>query len=193
MISETLLLQHFIAKCREIPSPRVLETGAFRSQPDRSTLHKQWVPHASAFVGTDFRSGPDVDLTADLHTLANKAGTETFDIVISCATLEHVKYPHLAALNMLKVLKVNGLIFIHTHQTFPLHAYPNDYYRFSREALQSLFSSAMGVQAETCYEYPAQIHTERDPQCHMHPAFLNVLLSGRKVAPTPYAFVCEGI
>ena len=44
----------------------------------------------------------------------------------------------------MKALKVGGLIYIQTHQSFPLHGYPHDYFRFSREALASLFGTHDG-------------------------------------------------
>jgi hypothetical protein len=180
----------FKAAVSAIAKPRVLETGAFRSIPERSTLHKTWIPNADVFLGTDFQPGVDVDVVADIHSLSC-AIRDPFDVLVSCSTLEHVKYPHLAAHEMLKVLKVGGLLFVQTHQTFPLHAYPFDYYRFSCEALASLFSNAMGVEAETEYQYPAQIHSVQNKNSDKFPAFLNVVLFGRKVRETPEKFQYE--
>jgi len=42
-------------------------------------------------------------------------------------------------------LRKGGYLFIDTHQTFKLHGYPYDYYRFSREALESLFPNNFGL------------------------------------------------
>ena len=176
----------FRAACRELTAPSVLELGTLRSQPDRSTMHRDWVPHAREFLGTDITAGPDVDLVADAHALSQVTGAERFDAIISCSTFEHFKYPHLAAHEVMRALTVGGLLFVQTHQSFPLHGYPSDYFRFSREALASLFPAAMGFEVIAAgYDFPARIYSHEDRFSHLHPAFLNTALYGRKVAPTP--------
>jgi SAM-dependent methyltransferase len=139
-----LLLKRFKKRCRDMDNPRVLELGTKRSIPDRSTRRDKWIPNASEYLGCDIESGVDVDIVADVHRLTEVVGEEQFDVIISCATFEHFKYPHLAAHQIMKALKIGGVLFIQTHHTFPLHAYPYDYFRFSREALSGLFGSTMG-------------------------------------------------
>lgn len=185
------LLQKFLRECSSLQAPRVLEIGTKRSNAARSTRHDVWIPHASEYVGVDYQSGLDVDLVVDAHELSASVEEESFDVIISCSTFEHLKYPWLAAHQIMKVLRPGGLLFVQTHQTFPIHAFPNDYYRFTREAMASLFNVSMGMQVETEYNFPAQIHSERIPTSHNHKSFLNVVLFGRKVAPTPSSWVYE--
>ena len=84
-------------------------------------------------------------------------GAERFDVILSASTFEHLKYPGLAAHELLKTLTVGGLLFVQTHQSFPLHGYPSDYFRFSREALASLFGTTMGFEVvATGYDFPAR-------------------------------------
>ncbi len=131
-------------------------------------------------------------MVADVHTLADEHGEEQFDAIISCSSFEHFKYPHLAAHQLMQALKPGGLIFIQTHQTFPLHAFPFDYFRFSREALEGLFGTRMGVDVVAVdYEFPAVISNEQDPLLGKNPAFLNSGLLGQKLAPTPREFIYE--
>jgi hypothetical protein len=187
--------RRFRARCAELPAPSVLELGTRRSVPGRSTMHRDWVPHASEFLGTDFQEGEDVDILADVHRLTAVTGPERFDVILSCSTFEHLKYPTLAAHEVMKALKVGGLVFVQTHQSFPLHAYPYDYFRFSREGLASLFGTTMGFEVvETGYDFPAQIFSRREAHSHRQPAFLNTTLWGRKHAPTPdeYRYELEG-
>lgn len=185
-------LGSFFKLCRGLKSPSVLELGTLRSIPDRSTKHTDWIPHAREYCGSDIRPGADVDIVADVHVLSRAVGEERFDVVISCSSFEHFKYPHLAAHEIMKVLKVGGLLFIQTHHTFPLHAYPYDYFRYSREALSGMFGQEMGFRViETEYQFPAQIHSEQEPDCHKHPAYLNVLLLGQKAARTPKEYVYQ--
>jgi hypothetical protein len=149
-------------------------------------MHRDWVPHAREFLGTDIEPGADVDVVADAHRLVNAVGTERFDVIVSCSTFEHLKYPSLAAHELLRTLKVGGALFVQTHQSFPLHGYPADYYRFSREGLASLFGTTMGFDVRaTNYDFPAQVVARRSDDSHLFPAFLNTTLWGVKRAPTP--------
>jgi SAM-dependent methyltransferase len=186
------VLREFRKHCRSMDRPRVLELGTKRSIPDRSTRCDSWIPHAGEYLGCDIESGVDVDIVADVHQLTEVVGEEQFDVIISCATFEHFKYPHLAAHQIMKALKVGGVLFIQTHHTFPLHAYPNDYFRFSREALAGLFGTEMGFRViETIYEFPARVYSSQVPSSFRAQAYLNVCLYGEKVATTPQEFIYE--
>jgi SAM-dependent methyltransferase len=186
------LLDDFQARCQALPQPRVLELGTARSIPDRSTKHDDWVPNAGAYLGTDIAPGPDVDIVADIHRLTQVTGEEQFDIIISCSSFEHFKYPHRAAHEVMKALRVGGILFIQTHQTFPLHAYPYDYFRFSREAIAGLFGTQMGFRTlATDYEFPARTFTARDRMFSTMTTYLNVRLYGEKFAPTPAEYIYE--
>jgi hypothetical protein len=183
---------NFVAACAPLERPRVLELGAKRSRPERSTLHRDWVPHAAEFLGTDFEAGVDVDVVADLHSLSETVGEESFDVIISCSTFEHLKYPTLAAHEILKALTVGGLLYVQTHQTFPLHAYPSDYFRFSSEALRALFGTRMGFEtAAAGHDFPARVHARRVPDARREEAYLNSTLWGTKRAQTPAEYVYE--
>ncbi len=186
------LMEDFLARCRLLDRPRVLELGTKRSIPTRSTRHETFVPHAAEYLGTDLEAGLDVDIVADLHCLTKATGEEQFDVIISCSTFEHLKYPHLAAHEVMKALKINGLLFIQTHQSFPLHAYPFDYFRFSREALAGLFGTRMGFNViATDYEFPVRHYTPRERGLHRCEAYLNVRLLGIKTGPTPADYIYE--
>ena len=186
-------LEHrFIARCAELDAPRVLELGTLKSVPGRSTMHRDWVPHASEFLGTDIEAGPDVDIVADLHRLTDVVGEERFDVIMSASTFEHLKYPTLAAHELMKALKVGGQLFVQTHQSFPLHGYPSDYFRFSQDALASLFGTQMGFEVlATNYDFPARIFSRRVATTQHMPAFLNTTLWGEKRAPTPAEYRYE--
>lgn len=186
------LLDDFKARCRSLPCPRVLELGTARSIPTRSTKHADWVPEAGEYLGTDILPGPDVDLVADIHRLTQVTGEEQFDVIISCSSFEHFKYPHKAAHEVMKALRMGGILFIQTHQTFPLHAYPYDYFRFSREALAGLFGTQMGFHVIAAdYEFPARIYAPQDHQASLVTCYLNVRLYGEKLAPTPAEYIYE--
>jgi hypothetical protein len=182
----------FIARCAQIDAPLVLELGTLQSVPGRSTLHRDWIPHAREFLGTDVEDGPDVDIVADLHRLSEVVGEERFDVILSASTFEHLKYPTLAAHEIMKSLKVGGVLFVQTHQSFPLHAYPSDYFRFSRHALASLFGTEMGFRVvATDHDFPVRLYARRMPGIQLLPAYLNTTLWGQKEASTPSEYRYE--
>lgn len=182
----------FARHCAKLKQPRVLELGTRRSQETRSTKHENLVPNAGEFLGTDIQEGIDVDVVADVHKLSKVVGEKQFDIIVSCSSFEHFKYPHLAAHEVMKTLKIGGLLFIQTHQSFPLHAYPFDYFRFSREALAGLFGTKMGFNViATDYEFPVRLFSQREAEGFLGAAFLNSRLLGEKVGETPADYVYE--
>jgi hypothetical protein len=186
------LEQRFRERCKALEAPSVLELGTMQSVPGRSTMHRDLVPHAREFLGTDLDSGPDVDVVADVHRLSSYVGEERFDVILSFSTFEHLKYPQLAAHELMKTLTVGGLIYIQTHQSFPLHAYPNDYFRFSRDALAALFGTSMGFEVvATDYDFPAFIYARRDAYANRALAYLNTMLLGEKRGPTPAQYQYE--
>ncbi|SRR5579883_743662 len=169
-----------------IANARVLELGARRSNPAVSTLHKKDFPHGE-WVGTDIQPGLDVDVVADVHRLSRTLGEEQFDAVISFSTFEHIKYPVLAAHEIMKVLKIGGHLFIQTHFVYHEHAYPNDYYRYTKSGLAALFPPTMNFEVRsTDFVYPCEIRCD-DPVIRDR-GYLNVHLWGTKHGPTPPDF-----
>lgn len=182
----------FIERARAMQSPRVLELGTRQAIPGRSTRKKHLFPNASEYIGSDIEPGADVDLIADVHRLTHFTGESAFDIVFTEAGFEHFKYPHLAAHEIMKSLRLGGLVFVQTHQTFPIHAVPHDYFRFSKDALRSLFGQRMGMHVHAAgYASPAAIYSRVDRDGHRAPAFLHVNLFAEKIQPTPTEYVYE--
>jgi SAM-dependent methyltransferase len=175
-------LDNFLKESRKINKPKVLELGTKRSEPNRSTLHKEWVPHASSYIGTDFMDGIDVDIVADIHSLSSALGERSYDIIISCSTFEHIQYPWIAAEEISRTLKIGGLAFVQTHFSFPLHAYPSDYWRFSTKALKALFSKQLGFEViSTSYNFSSHIFSWRLPWLIRHKSYLNSNIVVRKI------------
>jgi SAM-dependent methyltransferase len=89
------------------------------------------------YVGCDFIEGEGVDEIMDVHNLHlpdNSVGT-----IICSSVLEHVENPIKAIEEFKRVLKSNGIIIITVPFIFPVHSYPNDYWRFTPECMRTLF------------------------------------------------------
>lgn len=136
---------------------KILEIGTKRSNPNVSTHHKDYFKEFNCdFIMTDFQDGLDVDIVCDVHKLSSKF--KDIDVIITCSGYEHFKYPQLASLEILKSLKKGGLIYLQSHQTFPLHGYPCDYFRFSLDAYKSCFPPTLNCEMiGGAYSFPALI------------------------------------
>lgn len=164
-------------------APEVLELGCLRWGPE-PTHHAAWAPHAKRYVRSDVTAGPDVDEVADAHTLADAFGEASFDVVLAASVWEHLARPWVAAEQVAKVVRPGGIVYVETHQTFPVHGYPDDYFRFTDRALASLFAQPEW-ESETAYAYPARIIPPPEVTVWnaAAEAWLNVAVLGRRLDP----------
>jgi ubiquinone/menaquinone biosynthesis C-methylase UbiE len=82
------------------------------------------------------REGPGVDRVLDLHALDLPDGTA--GTVVCVDTLEHVEHPRTAVEEMHRILAPGGLLILSSVFDFPIHGYPNDFWRFTPEGFRSL-------------------------------------------------------
>lgn len=91
------------------------------------------------YVGADLEPGKGVDVVVDLTTGLGSLSPGTFALVICCSVLEHTPKPWNMAANIALLLRHGGLLYISVPWVWRYHAYPDDYFRFSPRAVQSLF------------------------------------------------------
>jgi len=123
---------------------RVLEIGSREvTGPSRA---REWFGAAN-YVGFDYYPGPNVDVVGDVHRLSSyfRAG-EKFDVIFSSACFEHFAMPWVAALEITRMLKVGGILFVTTHFSYVAHERPWNFFQFSDMGLRVLFSSALGYE-----------------------------------------------
>ena len=78
----------------------------------------------------------------DFDALRLPFADDEFDAVVSDQVLEHIEGdPYLAIKELFRVLKPNGIALHTTCFINPIHGYPNDYWRFTPEALKLLVKS----------------------------------------------------
>jgi SAM-dependent methyltransferase len=149
----------FVAAARQVRADaRVLEVGTKQSIEGRVTHvhgHFELVPREN-YTMADVEAGNDVDVTADLHALPAD-WTSRFAAVVAVSVFEHLERPWIAAKEIARVLAPGGFCYIATHQTFPLHGYPSDFFRFSKEALRLIFEDAGLRVIEAGYQFRTKI------------------------------------
>ncbi len=124
------------------PGARVLEIGS-REVTGASNARKGFAK--ADYTGFDYFPGDNVDVVGDAHRLSSyfKAG-EQFDLIYSSACFEHFAMPWLVAIEISKLLRVGGHVFVETHFSFSSHERPWHFFQFSDMALKVLFSEALG-------------------------------------------------
>jgi len=91
-----------------------------------------------SYTGLDIKAGPNVDVVS--HFLYSyPLNDESFDIVISGSTAEHV-FDLVKWINeLVRILDKGGLLIIVTHWQFPEHKYPVDCWRILPDGMEFLF------------------------------------------------------
>ena len=78
---------------------------------------------------------------------------ETFDAVISCAVLEHLRDPFAAARELVRVTKRGGSIYADVPFLQPYHGFPSHYYNMTSQGLVNLFSDSCEIARTAVPEY----------------------------------------
>jgi SAM-dependent methyltransferase len=112
------------------------EFGAFQVPGQEHIAELRPLFPGRSYSGSDMRHGLGVDMLLNLHNLG--LADESVGSVLMCDTLEHVEYPHRALEEVHRVLKPGGIVIMSSVMKFPIHGFPDDYWRFTPSAFQSL-------------------------------------------------------
>lgn len=103
--------------------------GSFRS----AIESREW-----EYTGLDIVVGENVDVVSD-DLYSYPFDDDSFDIVISGSTMEHVESIWLWVPELARLVKPGGLLIIITHHTFAYHAHPVDCWRIMPDGMRHLF------------------------------------------------------
>ena len=179
----------FWAECRELgtrnPDARVLEIGARA----RSGHVRRELVAPMHYVGLDILPGENTDIVGDAHELSRILEPASFDALFSISTFEHLAMPWKAVLEINRVLKPGGRVLISSHQAFPLHEQPWDFWRFSDMAWHALFNERTGFRVvETALGERASVVADLlhavTTTLELQPAYIGSLVLAEKIADT---------
>ena len=123
---------------KEVEGTNVLEVGSYNVNGSIRPVIEMRNPNR--YIGVDFQEGPGVDEICTAGDLVKKFGKNSFDIVISSDTLEHILDWRDAISNIKRVCKTGGILIISVPSIgFPYHSYPHDYWRFEVKDLEVIF------------------------------------------------------
>lgn len=114
---------------RHFQTPVIAEVGSA----DVNGSLRQVAPAAGRYIGLDFAAGRGVDLVlTDPYRYPLETGS--VDIVVSSSCFEHADFFWLSFLEILRVVKPNGLVYLNVPSNGPYHRYPVDNWRFYPDA-----------------------------------------------------------
>lgn len=112
----------------------VVDIGSFDVNGSYRTL---FTSSAWRYTGVDLEAGPGVDVVLrSPYRLPFRTGS--VDLVISGQAFEHVEFFWLSWLEMLRILKPGGRIFLIAPSRGPEHRYPQDCWRFYPDGYRAL-------------------------------------------------------
>lgn len=129
----------------DAPNVDVIEVGSY----DENGTVRNLFEGARSYTGIDMREGPGVDIAVDVMMLHSGPWTSWHrraDVILCLEMLEHCLNPWIALVNMAGMLRTGGSLLLTTRGfetgAFPVHLFPDDYYRFSKSAITGLLMAA---------------------------------------------------
>jgi SAM-dependent methyltransferase len=124
-----------VAECFHLPEP-ILEIGSYQVEGQSDLIDLRGLFAGKSYTGLDFRPGPGVDCVGNVESLPQEDGS--VGTVLALSTFEHVQKFWVGFDEVARVLRPDGVFVVASPFYFHVHAYPNDYWRFTPEALDFL-------------------------------------------------------
>lgn len=94
-----------------------------------------------SYTGLDMVGGPNVDLIAT-QSYQWPVVSDAYDVAISLNTVEHVQQPWNWIVELSRIVKPGGIVFICAPHTLGFHEYPIDCWRAWPDGMRGLFKHA---------------------------------------------------
>lgn len=131
-------LREFLNQCAALlhaPEP-VVEIGAFQVPGQEAIADLRPLFPGKKYIGCDMQHGTGVERIENIHSLSFADGeVGTF---ILADTFEHVADPIRGMREVHRCLRDDGVVIFTSVMHFPIHGFPNDYWRFTPEAFRAL-------------------------------------------------------
>lgn len=150
----------FLSLTAQSPSPAILEIG---SRNVMGLTRRGLFPHCNDYTGFDVLAGEGVDIVGDAHKLSESCPAGQYDFVFSISVFEHLLSPWKVVLEINKVMKQGGYVFLSTHPVWPAHELPWDFWRFQENGFHALFNKFTGFEIIDLSEgLPAKLYSLTD-------------------------------
>ena len=118
---------------KDLPAEAVIvDVGSY--EVDKKSMKPIFSKHR--YIGVDICKGPNVDIINKDYVIP--LADESCDAVVSSSCFEHDEMFWLTFLEMVRLVKPNGYIYICAPSTGPYHGYPGDCWRFYKDSWKAL-------------------------------------------------------
>lgn len=132
------IMSNFIKKYLRDRNLKILDLGSriVEGQQDIGSYRQLFTNEKWKYIGADTQAGNNVDVVIKSYEFPFTE--ETFDIIISGQTIEHIEYPWIWINEVTRVLKKGGLCCIIAPAVIHEHKYPIDTYRYYPDGMIAL-------------------------------------------------------
>jgi hypothetical protein len=116
----------------------VLDVGSAVAEPNQKSNRDVMSNPNWRLLGIDIEPGPNVDIVVTDPYDWTEVTTASVDVVTCSEVFEHAEFFWITMLEIARVLRANGLAFITSPSSGPLHRFPVDCWRFYDDAFQAL-------------------------------------------------------
>jgi SAM-dependent methyltransferase len=124
-----------VAETFDLPGP-ILEIGSYQVPGQEELADLRGLFPGKPYTGIDVRPGPGVDRVASVEELPH--ADASIGTVLAMNTFEHVPHFWRGFEEVRRVLRPDGAFLVSCPFYFHIHHFPNDYWRFTPDALEVL-------------------------------------------------------
>jgi hypothetical protein len=133
-------IRRFIEKQAHLLGDDVLEIGSRMTNENAWWIVNRDLAQCS-WIGCDMQEGHGVDVVADIHNPPAEWHGK-FTGILCSEVLEHVARPWVALPKIKEMMQPGGWLVVTTLTSFPIHGFPDDYYRYTTSGLRLLLEDA---------------------------------------------------
>lgn len=141
--------QFYASYCQSLPSSATVVD--FGSYDENGTLRPIFEAHR--YIGVDMHAGPNVDIVCDNASTPFEAGS--VDVVVSTSCFEHDECFWETFVEMCRIVREGGYIYINAPSAGGYHGYPGDCWRFYKDSWAALakWAAKRGYEVEVVYSH----------------------------------------
>jgi ubiquinone/menaquinone biosynthesis C-methylase UbiE len=114
-----------------IENKKIIDVGSYSINGSVKSIFER-----GKYIGVDMEMGPNVDVVANAHNLPFEENY--FDIAVSISCFEHDDMFWVTFLEMCRIIKKSGFIYINAPSNGPYHGHPGDNWRFYADSWKAL-------------------------------------------------------
>jgi SAM-dependent methyltransferase len=138
---------------------RILDLGSRKVGAKHATHRSLLTEYDHEYVGADINAGPNVDLVMS-KPYRIPAKSDSFDVVMTSQVFEHVAFPWVSFLEICRVVKPGGLIFVIAPSRGQRHGFV-DAWRFYPDSMRAFAAIARVDLLEAYVDLPARLPNGR--------------------------------